>query len=75
MSLLLQGHRHGWSGQGEDNCPAVLGFICGWRHLQLDQTSDLAARLRWAAVLGLGCWGLRALSSRAQRRGDPGALQ
>ena len=72
MSPLLQGHRHGWSGWGEDNCPADVGFIRGWRHLELDQTSDLAARLGWAGVLGLGCWASLALSGRAQRRGDPG---
>lgn len=72
MSPLLQGHRHGWSGQEEENCPAVVSFIRSWRHLELDQTSNLAAGLRWAMVLGLGCWDSLALSGRTQERGDPG---
>lgn len=75
MSPLLQGHGHGWSGWEEDDCPVVLGFICAWRCLELDQTSDLAPRLGWTGVLGLGCWGLVALSSRTQQKGDPRGSQ
>lgn len=36
----------------------VMGFICAWRCLELDQTSDLAPRLGWTGCweLGAGAW-------------------
>jgi len=54
---------------GEDNCPAAVGCICGRRHLEPGQTSDLAARLGWAAVLGLGCWGFAGTQHRDTAEG------